>query len=62
MRTTTGPGDYDPQNMGKAKSGVISSKPSEKDIKELKKIPGPGTYNETRDRTHYTHLSSTVFG
>lgn len=43
-------------------SGVISSKPNEKDIRELKKIPGPGTYHEIRDKSHYESLNSTVFG
>jgi hypothetical protein len=32
MKTTTGPGDYNPKPMVRAKSGVISSKPNEKDI------------------------------
>jgi hypothetical protein len=62
MRTTTGPGDYNPRPLGRCMSGVISSKPKEKDIRELKKIPGPGTYQETRDKVHYGHLSTTLFG
>lgn len=62
MRTTTGPGDYDPSPLFKTKSGVISNKPNEKDINVLRKIPGPGTYVEPRDQLHYSTLSSTVFG
>jgi hypothetical protein len=48
--------------MLRAKSGVISHKPLDRDMKILKKIPGPGTYNEERDKIHYKHLNSTIFG
>lgn len=32
MRTTTGPGDYEPKPLYRVKSGVISKRPYDKDI------------------------------
>lgn len=50
MRTITGPGDYNPRPLNRVKSGVISNRPGDKDLEVLKRIPGPGTYNDLRDR------------
>ena len=44
MRTTTGPGDYNPESLHRVSSAVITCMPNERDINVLKKIPGPGTY------------------
>ena len=62
MRTTTGPGDYNAKPLYRVQSGVISKRPNEKDLETLKRIPGPGTYNEVRDTIHYGHLKTTMIG
>ena len=52
-RTTTGPGDYNAKPLYRVKSGVISRRPNDKDIEVLRRIPGPSSYLEVRDKIHY---------
>ena len=52
MRTTTGPGDYDPKTWGSSQSILLFAKPGEKSFEELQRIPGPGTYEDKRDSLH----------
>ena len=49
MKTIAGPADYNPKPLVRIKSGVISNRPAEKSLDILRRVPGPGTYNEPRD-------------
>ena len=62
MRTHTGPGDYNPKGLSRVRSVTISNKPQDKDIEVLRKIPGPGTYNDIRDNLHYKTIGGSKIG
>ena len=62
MRTRTGPGDYNPKGLGRVRSVTISNKPQEKDPHVLRRIPGPGTYDDIRDNMHYKTIGGSKMG
>lgn len=62
MRTHTGPGDYNPKGLSRVRSVTISSKPGEKELDVLQKIPGPGTYQDIRDKLHYKTIGGSKIG